>query len=657
MSVVAFVEPPRAARPIEDGIVVLVGTANVGKSALFGALTGRYATVSNYPGTTVAVSSARATLGGASVVVLDTPGTASFIPLSDEERVTRDVLLDRALRAVLVIADAKDLRRGISLALQLAEMGVPFAVCANMMDEAEADGLSPDLELLAFRLGVDVVPTIATRGVGLHGVRASLGRARASSVRLAYPASVEQAVESILPYMPKGRVASRGLALMALGAADLDWLWPRLTSHGRAHVEAARLELARTMVEPAACAIARVRLAEAERLAAEAAPRPSTRRQMRVAERLEALTVHPVWGYPILAAVLVLVYAFVAYLGAGVLVDFLEHRVFGAIVSPAAARLAGAVLPWAWARDLLVGPYGIVTMALAYALALILPIVSTFFVAFAVLEDSGYLPRLAVLANRALRAIGLNGKAVLPMVLGLGCGTMATLTTRVLETRKERMIAILLLALGVPCSAQLAVVMVLLAPLPFAATVIWTSVMAASILTVGWLAARLIPGQPSELVIELPPLRRPTLGNVLNKTLGRVEWYLQEAVPLFVIGTVILFVADRLGVLGVAARAGEPVVSGLLGLPPSAATAFVAGFLRRDFGAAGLFRLAEQGQLDPAQALVATVTVTLFIPCFASFLIIARERGWPTALAVMAFVVCYALGVGAVLRAAIEGMA
>ena len=266
---------------------------------------------------------------------------------------------------------------------------------------------------------------------------------------------------------------------------------------------------------------------------------------------------------------------------------------------------------------------------------------------------------IPLVMKRALAegSIGLNGKAVLPMVLGLGCGTMATLTTRLLETRKERMIAILLLALGVPCSAQLAVVMILLAPLPLAATVLWAAVMALSILTVGWLAARALPGESSELVIDLPPLRRPTLGNVLSKTLGRVEWYLKEAVPLFVIGTVILFVADRIGALDAAARVGEPIVSGLLGLPPSAATAFVAGFLRRDFGAAGLFRLAEQGQLDPVQALVATVTVTLFIPCFASFLMIARERGWATALAVMAFVVPFALGMGALLHAALEAMA
>ena len=647
-----------ALRAAPGELVALVGTANVGKSALFGALTGRYATVSNYPGTTVDVSSAPAVVGGRSVLVLDTPGASSLVPLSEEERVTRDVLLDGGVRTAAVVADAKDLRRGIALALQLAELGLPFAVCANMMDEAEAEGVAPDLELLAFRLGVEVVPTVAIRGTGVRAVREALSRARPSSLAVAYPPAVEAAVESLLPYMPKGGASARGLALMALAVDDPAWLLPRLSPHGRAHLAEARAELARSMVEPAPCAITRVRLAEAERIGRAVAPPPAAPRpRARARERLEALAIHPLWGYPILAAVLALVYAFVANLGAGVLVDFLEDDVFGAVVSPAATRLVEATIAWGWMRDLLVGPYGIVTMALAYALALILPIVGTFFVAFAVLEDSGYLPRLAVLANRLLRRIGLNGKAVLPMVLGLGCGTMATLTTRVLETPKERAIAILLLALGVPCSAQLAVVMVLLSPLPAAATVLWASVMAGSILAVGALAARAIPGDSSGLVIEIPPLRVPTLGNVVNKTLGRVEWYLKEAVPLFVIGTVILFAADRAGALGALARAGEPVVAGLLGLPPAAATAFVAGFLRRDFGAAGLFRLSEQGQLDPVQALVATVTVTLFIPCFANFLMIGRERGWRTAFAVLAFVVAFAVGAGAALRALVEAMA
>jgi ferrous iron transport protein B len=242
------------------------------------------------------------------------------------------------------------------------------------------------------------------------------------------------------------------------------------------------------------------------------------------------------------------------------------------------------------------------------------------------------------------------------MILGLGCGTMATLTTRILEKPKERLIAIVLLAVGVPCSAQLSVVLAMLGELSGAAAAIWAGVTLGVIFLVGALAARVLPGRGSDFVLELPPLRPPRLRNIAIKTLARVEWYLKEAVPLFVLGTLILFVADRLAVLDALERALQPVVVGVLGLPRETAAAFVVGFLRRDFGAAGLYKLAEQGRLAPVQALVAVVTLTLFIPCIASFFMIAKERGWRVACAVAAFVFPFAVLVGALLNAALRGL-
>jgi ferrous iron transport protein B len=287
-------------------------------------------------------------------------------------------------------------------------------------------------------------------------------------------------------------------------------------------------------------------------------------------------------------------------------------------------------------------------MGMTYALALILPIVTTFFIAFGILEDSGYFPRLSVIVNRLFTAIGLNGRAVLPMVLGLGCVTMATLTTRILHSPRERLITTFLMALAIPCSAQLGVVLGLLGGFSFAVTLIWVASMVGVLLLTGFLAAKLIPGRRIPLVTEMPPIRLPIMGNVLKKTGGRLKWYLIEVIPLFLLGTFIMFTLDKTGALPAIIRAGEPLVSGWLGLPPAASAAFVMGFLRRDFGATGLFALADQ--LSPIQAVVGMVTITLFVPCIASLMMIIKEQGLKTALAMLGMIVPFAFFVGGVLN-------
>jgi ferrous iron transport protein B len=630
--------------------VVLVGNPNVGKSALFGALTGTYVTVSNYPGTTVEVSTGHTVVWGRRVAIVDTPGATSFVPFSEDERVTRDILLEGPPQNVVVVGDAKNLERTLLLAIQVAEMEIPFVLCLNMMDEARARGLAVDEEGLAERLGVPVVSTVAVRREGITRLTAALEEARPGEVRIAYPEPIERALESVIPLLPASRLSARSLALMALsGDVTLsEWLSQRLTPQSLARLEQVRQGLRREFPEPVAYVVNRARLAQASRIGRSVAPRAREEPPRRRAARfLEVATTHRIWGLPILAAVLYLAYLFVGVFGAKTLVDLLENGLFGKILSPAATAAANRWIPWAIVRDLFVGPYGIITMALAYSLALVLPIVGTFFLAFGALEDSGYLPRLAVMVNRLFKKMGLNGKAVLPMVLGLGCDTMATLTTRILETPKERLIVILLLALGVPCSAQLTVVMAMLSGLSFWAVVIWIGVVLGVIVLVGRLAAKMLPGRGSDFVLELPPLRVPQIGNIAVKTLARIEWYLKEAVPLFVLGTLILFVADRLRLLGFVERLAEPVLTGFLGLPRETAGAFVVGFLRRDFGAAGLFELARHGKLSAEQIVVSMVTITLFIPCIANFFMIVKERGWKTALAIAAFITPFALGAGA----------
>jgi ferrous iron transport protein B len=632
--------------------LVLVGNPNVGKSVVFGALTGRYATVSNYPGTTVEVTSGSVRLAGGEARLIDTPGVYSLTPLSDDERVTRDILLAERPDVVIQVADTKNLARGLIIALELAELALPATLCLNMADEARQRGIVVDEAALSSRLGLPVVSTVATARDGVDRLLAATGQAQVSPFAIDYDPHVEAAVAEVQPYLAHPHLSPRGLALHYLGGAeDLPAVLGLPAAEQAALAKARSAAEARATAnggEPLALRINRRRVTEAHALQAEVLTRQPVKPTL--AESIGRLAVHPVWGWPILAGVLYLVYLFVGVLGAGELVDLLENRFFGGLVNPWITSIVNFLVPFPLVRDFLVGEYGLFTVALTYSFAIVLPIVGTFFLAFSLLEDSGYLPRLAVMLDRAFRSMGLNGKAVLPMILGLGCDTMATVSTRMLETRKERIQVTLLLALGVPCSAQLGVLMGMVGGLGFGAVLIWGGVVVATVLAVGYLAARVIPGRQSDFLLELPPMRMPALRNILVKTLARMEWYLWEVVPIFVLGTAMLFVLDISGALVWLQTALAPLVVNWLGLPAEATNALLVGFLRRDYGAAGLFDLSRRGLLDPVQVLVSMVVITLFVPCVANVLMIVKEHGARTAFWVVATVFPIAILVGGLLN-------
>jgi len=634
-----------------DRTVVLVGNANVGKSALFGRLTGRYTTVSNYPGTTVEVSSGTLALNGHRRPVLDTPGLQSLLALSDDERVARDVALgDHA--ATLLVADAKNLRRGMLLAIELGEVGTPFVLVLNMSDEARERGIDVDARALAARLGAPVVPTVATTGLGVRELVDELDHAACPSLDVAYPPPIVEAAARVAAMAPQATAESPGTALLFL-AGDRSVLTHLGVDDALAdEISKIRDETASALGEPVAYAARRARLAAVDEILADVTSQAETR--PRPSEALGRVTQHRLWGWPIMLAVLVAMYAFVGWLGAGVMVGWLEDVVFGRWINPLATRVADVVAPFDVLHDFLVGEYGLVTMALTYGFAIVLPIVVTFFLAFGVLEDSGYLSRLAVMLDRMFRVMGLNGRAVIPMVLGLGCDTMATVTTRTLETRRERIQVTLLLALAVPCSAQLGVILGMITKTGLMGIAIWTVVVLSTLLGVGWLAARVLPGERSDFIVELPPLRVPSVRNVAVKTAARLEWYLREVVPVFVLGTAALFVLDRVGALEAIERWFSPVVVGWLGLPAAATGAFLIGFLRRDYGAAGLFALAGAGAMSGRQMLVAIVVITLFVPCIANLMMIVKEHGRRVAFAVAAFVFPFAVIVGGALNAVLS---
>jgi len=312
------------------------------------------------------------------------------------------------------------------------------------------------------------------------------------------------------------------------------------------------------------------------------------------------------------------------------------------------------LIPWPVLTDLVVGEYGILTLGLRYAVAIILPIVAFFFLVFAIVEDTGYLPRLAMLTDRIFKRFGLSGRAVIPMVLGLGCDTMATMVTRTLPTRRERVISTLLLSLAVPCSAQLGVILALMEgrPLVF---MVWSGIVGLLLVAVGWLSNQVLPGSAPLFYMEIPPLRLPSISNVLLKTFARVKWYLTEIIPLFVLASVLIWLGRLTLLFDLLLRVLQWPVR-WMGLPPESAGIFLFGFFRRDYGAAGLYDLNKQDLLTNNQIAVASVVLTLFLPCVAQLLINFRERGWKVGVAIAGTTLVIALGTGWLLNMALQGL-
>jgi len=629
--------------------LIIVGPPNVGKSALFNRLTGRYVTVSNYPGTTVEIAKGLCKLPNREVEVVDTPGMYSLLPITDEERVARDMLFQAAPAFVLHVIDAKNIERMLGLTLQMSESGLPVVLVLNMFDEAKRAGIRIDCRQLESILGFPVVPTVATTGEGVQALMERLAQPASAPprVKVNYGSVPERAIADISARIEWRRAMAPRTRAILLLQGDADETDHLLEEKGKAGAEPVlRLvrDAAAELGHPPQHDVAAALKANVDEILGKVAMFPG-KHESEFADRLDRLCLSPWTGIPLLVLVLYFgVYQFVGKFGAGVCVDFVEHHIFEHRVNPWVDHAAEAIFPWPVLAALFAGDFGIITLGIRYAVAIILPIVGTFFIAFSILEDSGYLPRLALLIDRVFKKIGLNGRAVIPLVLGLGCDTMATMVTRTLETKRERIIATILLALAIPCSAQMGVIIALLAGTPYS-LLIWTSVVGAVFLLVGMLAARIMPGERPVFYIELPPLRFPKLGNVLIKTYTRIAWYFKEVLPMFIVASILIWVGRVTGGFQLAVSALEPVVR-WIGLPTDAAVALLFGFFRRDYGSAGLYDLQKHGLLTGNQLVVAAITLTLFLPCIAQFLMMKKEHGIKLTLSISAFIVVLAFGVG-----------
>ncbi|MFQ5798443.1 MAG: ferrous iron transport protein B [Bacteroidota bacterium] len=588
--------------------VLLVGNPNVGKSLFFNYLSGLYVDVSNYPGTTVEIVRGRYR----NYDVFDTPGIYGVSSFNDEERAARDLVLQADV--VIDIVDAVHLERDLFLTQQLIDMGKKVVVALNMMDEAKKHRVSIDVEGLSEILGVPVVPTVATTKQGFDRLELTIAEAREGKQNQELHAQLHELLAVI---------GSQAEALLVLEGdpyvAERHGV-PPLPERERIYIDR------RNRVNDT---INRVLREETSR--------------GHISAHLGRWVLRPLTGIPTLVLMMYLAYLFVGKVIAQDVVDFTESQLGNDLWEPWIRSIIEPLVSQStWLGTILIGEFGVLTMTVTYLLFLLLPLVIAFYIALSLLEDSGYLPRLATMVDRIMNFLGLNGRAVIPLILGFGCITMATVTTRLLGSEREKTIATTILQFAIPCSAQLAVIAALLARAGFIPMLIYIAVLVSVLVTIGTTLNFLMKGSTTPLLIDLPPMRLPRLDNVTRKTAIRTYYFMKEATPWFFVGALAVGIMQVTGMLELWQELLTPLTTKWLQLPREAAMAFVMGLVRRDFGAAGLYAL----PLSPMQVVVALLTITLFVPCIASLMVMMKERGVREALLIWAgtWVIAFSVG-------------
>jgi len=634
--------------------LVLVGNPNVGKSLLFNRLTGAYITVSNYPGTTVTSDRGSCDISGESFDIVDSPGMYSLSSITEDERIPKLMLLEEEPDIILHVADAKNLERMLPLTLQLIGADLPIILVLNMIDEAEEVGLRIDHEKLEKELGIPVVPTAATTGRGVAHLINKIGSYKPKTgYNIKYNETLESAVNKISTLMEdEYPISLRSLSLLLLQQdEDVEKLVKEKDDANYNNIKKIVNETASKFRQP-------LNYLMKLRLQGEASEFVSLTlkevEQVDISwrEKLSRVLINPLTGVPVLLVIMAGIYLFVGSFGTGVLAGLVEETIFGEWINPQITDFVVNTIPYVPIQELFVGENGVWTLGVTYAIGMILPIITTFFLAFSILEDSGYLPRLALLIDRAFKRIGLSGRAVIPMVLALGCGATGTLVTRTLQTERERAIATLLMALAIPCAGQLGVVFGVLAIYPNALW-LWALVILFNYVMVGSVASKRMPGDKPTFYMELPPLRVPRSLNVIKKTYARLIWYMKEVLPLFILVSSMLWLLMLTGILDIIIALIAPVVNAI-GLPVEASRVFILGFIRKDFGVAGLYDM--QGALTGVQLLVAAIVLTLFMPCIVQFMVMVRERGVKLALLIAVFIITFAFTIGFIVNMILTGL-
>lgn len=625
--------------------VLLVGNPNVGKSVVFNRLTGVGAISSNYPGTTVDYLKAEMLINGRKVTFIDLPGLYSLTSGTEDQLVAARMLRSSDPDCVLVVADATRLEPSLVLIFQLIELGYPILVAMNMMDSARRRG-DLNIERLSEILDVPIVPTVAVTGEGMEELLNAIDsrKARRSRFKVRYDSHIEAYLEVLRQGLAEAQLKypARGVSIKLL-EGDEQFI-EGLPSGIVQQVRRLREEFQKEHGEPLEVHINRDRYGEAGRIISEVhrtKARPRTR-----AQRLSDLTMRPRTGIPILILVLATVLLTIIKLGA-----WLEENLL-ALYADATGdlfhRFAEAI-----GGDLGFALSSGIDLSLQAILAIVVPYILLFYLILALLEDSGYLPRIVVLLDGVMHKIGLHGQAIIPMLVGMGCNVPAILSTRVIESRREKLILGVIIIMAVPCSAQMAVIV---GTVGNYGGIVYVLVILAILLSLVLLLGRLLHKamrfEPTSLMIEIPELCVPRLNNIIMKTWVRIKEFFLIAFPILLVGSIVLELLNAYGVLD---RLVQPLAfftEGWLGLPAIMIIALIFGVLRKEmsfqllvvlFGTADLSEVMTVEQLFVFALIMAT-----FMPCMSAFAVMVREYGIKDTLKMSAASMVLAMSLGGV---------
>ncbi|HEX5827705.1 MAG TPA: ferrous iron transporter B [Candidatus Limnocylindrales bacterium] len=631
-------------------VIALVGRPNVGKSTFVAKASRRFVETANAPGTTVSLERVPVTVDGTECWLVDLPGTRSLDDTPAGDGPFWELLLQAAPDAILVVVDAGNLARHLPLAIAVRDLGLPIVVATNLTDEAGKRGIDIDAGRLGQLLNAPIHATCGRTGAGVDGaLRDAVRLASQRRAVAAGEASPRGSVPApIYPYSLQARLSdmasSMTLEPRSLGAAAVPdalhagVLGGRISARGGASIRLSR------ELEP-------VRWQTAADWARQAERRRDVREPF--ADRLARWSTAPWPGIPMFLGVSIAAFLAVIYVG-GFLAAVLGE-VWGAVVSPFLTTVVPALVPipivangLLWAVD--GGLLGMLSVGIPYVL--------TFYLLLAMLEDSGYLTSAAVLMDRVFGAFGLPGRTAIPLLAAAGCNVPAVYGTRVLRTKRERVIGSFLITLT-PCSARSAVVIAAVAPFAgVGAAIAAFGVVALATIGAGVAANALIPGRQPQLVLELAPLRAPIPRFVATKAWWRFRSFVVTATPIMLVGSLVLGLIYEAGVWQGIADLTGPSVEWLLGLPAIAGVAIAFAFLRKElalqlliaFAAVELGYQAGLGELmTPSQLFVFAVVSSLSIPCIATLSALRGELGTRAAVGISVGTVALALGVGAVL--------